>query len=453
MSESNGKKTLRAYLGMPAYGGMSAFAALAFHRPSLRPVKIDGIEYPLDVTINTAGSSLLAHNMNHLWCWTLSHAHQGRQVDYFAMMHSDIEPPMGWLDHLVEEMHAFNLDVLGVVSPIKDQKGYTSIALHREDGYTWKPHCRLTMREIYQLPETFTEKDIGYPILLNTGLWVCRWNMEWARKIHFTINDRIVFDTTHDLYRPEVEPEDWYVSRLFHELNLKVGCTRKVRLDHRGEAVYSNGFPWGTEDYDTQHVEKSVLAGQIETDGFRFPYDVDGWLLPQEGRALYDLARDKGVLEIGSYCGKSTICLAQSARSVVAVDPHDGSGTPKPRDTWMEFNANLDHYGVAAIVIPWRGRMADLYPDGTVDLVFIDGAHDLDSVRQDIESARRFLKPDGLIAFHDYRSSPGQIDGRWDPGVTEAVDEFLAAGAELVSQHGTIAVVKPPVKVREECHA
>jgi len=51
---------------------------------------------------------------------------------------------------------------------------------------------------------------------------------------------------------------------------------------------------------------------------FIFPEDVEGWLWDKEGEELYKLAqrnKDLGVVvELGSYHGKSTICLAQGKK-------------------------------------------------------------------------------------------------------------------------------------------
>jgi predicted O-methyltransferase YrrM len=69
------------------------------------------------------------------------------------------------------------------------------------------------------------------------------------------------------------------------------------------------------------------------------------------------------------------------------------------------------------------------------DLVFVDGSHDRESVSRDAALARGVLKPGGLLAFHDY--------GNRDFGVTEAVDELLRGGAELLNVAGTVAVVRP----------
>lgn len=169
------------------------------------------------------------------------------------------------------------------------------------------------------------------------------------------------------------------------------------------------------------------------------PRDVRGWLSDAEGRKLAELASGKRVLEIGSYCGLSAICMAQTAESVTCIDPFDGRATAEPGDTLPEFIANTGRYGVGFKIIPHRGSTADVAPEleaGAYDLVFIDGAHDFDSVGVDIAAAERLLAPEGLIAFHDYRRPV-------DPDVTAAVDAYIAQGADLLDLVDTVAVVKP----------
>src|SRR5690606_25698703 len=65
---------------------------------------------------------------------------------------------------------------------------------------------------------------------------------------------------------------------------------------------------------------------------------------PAEGLALYDAAAsvaiDGPLLEVGSYCGKSTVYLGAGARErgrvVFAVDHHRGSEENQPGWEWHE---------------------------------------------------------------------------------------------------------------------
>lgn len=243
----NNAKSKRVFLGMPGYGSVSMPAARGYFLASTMH----------QVDFGYSQSSLLANGFNQLWCAALNRQAKLGDVDYFAMQHADIEPNPGWLDAIIDELESNDLDILGVVAPIKDQHGLTSIAVG-DESTNWRVKCRLTMKEVFQLPETFTSDDIDGQLLLNTGLWVCRFNPNWVTKVHFEINDRIIQDTKTGLYRPEVEPEDWFFSRLCHELGLKIGCTRKVKLLHRGEQAFTNAAPWG-DAFDEGYLTESLL--------------------------------------------------------------------------------------------------------------------------------------------------------------------------------------------------
>lgn len=419
-------------LGMPGYGKQTSAAGRGFWR-ACRDMS--------NVSNYYQAGSLLACNFNQLWCYALNLVHQGYPVKYFAMLHDDIGPEDYWLDKLIAELDAEQLDVLGVAVPIKDNRGMTSLALHRA-GENWMPHSRLTMHDVYQLPETFTSDDIGHPLLLNTGCWVCRFDMAWATQVHFEINDRIVFNRAANRYQSQTEPEDWHFSRQLHEIGapgsptdglrkLRIGATRKIAVNHLGEMDFTNTRAWGTQAFDSESTPISPVPNA-------FPLDINGWLTADEAKQLGELAKGERVLEIGSYCGCSTVCLARTARHVTAVDYFDGRATPDPVNTLEEFTANINRYGVADKVEICHPDAA--YPLPEYDLAFIDGAHDYESVKRDIARALDVLADDGLLLFHDY-------DHPSHPGIRQAIAEL---GGEVLSVHDTLAVVRPPARISLE---
>lgn len=421
-------------LGMPGYGKQTAAAGRAFWRASRSA----------NVYQYYQCGSLLASNFNQLWCLALNLVHSGERVDYFAMLHDDVEPTDWWLDDLIDELEAKQLDVLSLVVPIKDNRGLTSMALARPDGDNWLPHCRLSMHDVYQLPETFTSDDLGgLKLLLNTGCWVAKWNQEWCRTVHFEINDRIVFNTAANRYQAQTEPEDWCFSRQLHEIGagptahlmpLRIGATRKIAADHSGETRFTNTRPWGKQHFDIEATATSPVPNA-------FPGEIAGWLTQAEAKMLAEFAAGETVLEIGSYCGLSTVCMARTAEHVTALDYFDGRGTPAPRDTLAEFSDNLRRYGVShkvAACIPGSTLPREAYTR-----VFIDAAHDRDSVAADLELARSVMPAGGLVAFHDYGHGS-------HPGVQAVVQSLLQDGGELVSVTDYLAVVRLPAAVFAE---
>lgn len=150
---------------------------------------------------------------------------------------------------------------------------------------------------------------------------------------------------------------------------------------------------------------------------------VDGWLHPKEGRLLYRLAkRCKGrgrIVEIGSWKGKSTIFLSYGSREgcgakVHAIDPHTGSpehSTLFGGKVWTfeEFQRNIENAGVRDMVVPhvnYSTAVARTFNE-RVEFIFIDGLHEYDGVRDDLESWYPKVVNGGTIAFHDSTCWPG----------------------------------------------
>ena len=235
----------KIFVAMPSYGQISAKAGARFWHASRQR----GVRYVQE------GCSLLAHNFNALWCTALN---SDPRPDYFAMQHADIEPQEHWLDTLIEELDAHDLDVLSVVIPFKSPDGLTSTAIGDGPCEPRMPARRLVMREVQQLPETFTSEDVGGPLLINTGLWVCRFG-DWAQDVCFTINDWVEPDST-GFYRCYVEPEDWNFSRQLHRLGVRVGATRKIAAKHWGEVGFDNQWTAYPLETDNATIEKNAVA-------------------------------------------------------------------------------------------------------------------------------------------------------------------------------------------------
>jgi predicted O-methyltransferase YrrM len=145
---------------------------------------------------------------------------------------------------------------------------------------------------------------------------------------------------------------------------------------------------------------------------------IQGWLGDAEAKALYDAARactGPGViLEIGSWRGKSTICLASGSKAgaqipVYSVDLH--------RDKRFErFLANLERAGVRDLVRPIRASSQDdaVQIEEPIELLFVDGAHDDTGVQADFDRWVPQVVEGGLVFFHDtvWHSGPRRLVGR-----------------------------------------
>lgn len=141
-----------------------------------------------------------------------------------------------------------------------------------------------------------------------------------------------------------------------------------------------------------------------------------GWLYEEEALELHKLATGaKLVVEIGAYCGKSSIWLGDATEAtgyVFSVDPHRGN--PEMRvggscydedvmdgdtvDTFRHWRENIDAAELRNVLPVVTGSLAfaNAYV-GLVDLVFIDGDHDPDAIVADYMAWKRAT----VIAFHD----------------------------------------------------
>ncbi len=159
---------------------------------------------------------------------------------------------------------------------------------------------------------------------------------------------------------------------------------------------------------------------------WKIPRDVRGWLSVNEAKTLAELAMDKTVLEIGSFEGRSTIAMAQTAKMVHSVDWHQGDSGTGAADTLTAMWANIKRYGVRDRVILHVGISQDVIPAlaGPFDLIFIDGAHDAESVGRDTALALSKATAGTIIAWHD-------CSDRY-PGVRDIVIQTTKGYASLV---------------------
>lgn len=401
-------------------------AAQAFYMASAAGSPLDihegGIRYPRAVSPT---SSIATGCFNSCWALARNEWEAGR-IDGFAMIHDDVGAQAYWLDILYREMQKCGADIISTVIPIKDARGLTSTAIDDTGDVTRVR--RITMKQLRNMPQTFTDEDVPN-LVLNTGLWLCKLG-PWCLETHFHVENDI--RRIDGKWQSVVFPEDWHFSRQCRKLGLKLAATKAVRVDHYGGHRWCNQDVWGWE------IDAQNAAGHtVVPEDWKFPDEVDGWLTEREGRYLAEGACGKSVLEIGAYCGRSTICMAQTAKVVYTVDPFDGRDTPDKRDTLDEFTQNLDRYGLTGRVMFAQGTSSDIIPpmSETFDMAFIDGAHDFDSVMRDASLVAPRLTSNGLVYFHDYQKYGNEQ-------VTQAVDYLRTRGAELVRVVDSVAVLR-----------
>jgi predicted O-methyltransferase YrrM len=144
---------------------------------------------------------------------------------------------------------------------------------------------------------------------------------------------------------------------------------------------------------------------------------VAGWLTAAQARLLFERASalrpGARIVEIGSYHGRSTIVLARAApeAEVVAIDPYvERCRGPHLGERSLErFQENVERAGVHRRVRHVRAFSSDALPAvvGEIDLLYIDGAHELAPALADIRSWGARVRDGGTMLVHDAFSSIG----------------------------------------------
>jgi hypothetical protein len=150
-------------------------------------------------------------------------------------------------------------------------------------------------------------------------------------------------------------------------------------------------------------------------ESFRLADPIPGWLTRDQARRLHEAAQavplNGTVVEIGSHQGRSTVVLATGLRAgarLVAIDPFPEDWRYGAAGTEATCRANLAGAGVDDRVdlrVSTSRTARDAW-SGPVDLVYIDGKHDLWTLRDDLRWAER-VRPGGSVFVHDAFSSVG----------------------------------------------
>ncbi|MCK1796130.1 class I SAM-dependent methyltransferase [Streptomyces sp. XM4193] len=158
-----------------------------------------------------------------------------------------------------------------------------------------------------------------------------------------------------------------------------------------------------------------------------------GFMPRDEGIALYEAATRAArlglpLLEVGTYCGRSTILIAEAARAAgvpaLTVDHHRGSEEQQPgweyhdpevvdpqvgrMDTLPTFRRTLHAAGLEEHVVALVGRSPQIAAFWTtpLGLVFIDGGHTEEHANADYEGWAPQVAVGGLLVIHDVFPDP-----------------------------------------------
>ena len=165
---------------------------------------------------------------------------------------------------------------------------------------------------------------------------------------------------------------------------------------------------------------------------FTLAESVIGFMPADEGRALFDAAvrfLAGGVaVEIGSYCGRSTVLLgaaaAQSGSVLYTVDHHHGSEEHQPGwefhdttlvdpvsgrfDTLPTFRRTLDAAGLDDTIVAVVGKSTVVARGWRtpLELLFIDGGHSEEVAQADFDGWAKWVSVGGALIIHDVFPDP-----------------------------------------------
>jgi len=155
--------------------------------------------------------------------------------------------------------------------------------------------------------------------------------------------------------------------------------------------------------------------------------DAYTWIYRKVKELKESLGRPPLCIEVGVYCGYTSIPAAMAGGRVICVDVFDA------RDNWIRehashiggrtldrFLANLFNAGVSnriATIVSESVVAAGLLPNEIADFIFIDADHSYDSVMADLHAWTPKLRVGGTLAGHDYPQRQ----------VAEAVNQFCVS--------------------------
>ncbi|KQC09651.1 MAG: hypothetical protein APR62_13895 [Smithella sp. SDB] len=161
---------------------------------------------------------------------------------------------------------------------------------------------------------------------------------------------------------------------------------------------------------------------------------VKGFLDEREANYLYKLAMEAGkkapCLEIGSYCGKSSVYLGTACKEnstvLFSIDHHGGSEEQQPGEEYFDsdlldkeagkidtlkfFRKTIVDFNLEDTIIPIIGRSETIGRvwETPLSLIFIDGSHAYESVLNDYNIWAKNLILGGYLLFHDIFSDPAK---------------------------------------------
>lgn len=226
--------------------------------------------------------------------------------------------------------------------------------------------------------------------------------------------------------------DNWFSERAFAD-GVVIDARDRITFEHLHPAFGKGEMD---ETYARSNAEYHYKTGagilRRLREGVKVSADIHGWF---DFRDFYDYVAQKvgigGIfVEVGSWKGKSAVYLAHRIEdlgnkedvSIICVDTFLGDGDTGQAEVYDEFMENRENAeaGISVMRLTSCAAARSKFSVGCLDGVFLDAAHDYESVKADIAAWLPKVKPGGIFAGHDIDS----------PGVLQAVQE---AGFEFAT--------------------
>lgn len=180
-----------------------------------------------------------------------------------------------------------------------------------------------------------------------------------------------------------------------------------------------------------KNVYKKIVINSIS--GYK---NIDGWLSENEAFGLYKYGkkvRNGNLVEIGSWKGKSTICIAKAVLlgRVYSIDPFNADGEVQSKKEYSKkinkgktlletFIHNLKANNILGKVSICKGYSSEWKNYfWKISFLFIDGDHSIKGCEYDFKMYSPKVVKKGYILFHDY------YPDRIDLGPTYVVNKYI----------------------------
>ena len=154
----------------------------------------------------------------------------------------------------------------------------------------------------------------------------------------------------------------------------------------------------------------------------KYIYDIPSLMSVTDLESIHSLAQQlpnkANILEIGCFLGSTTCTIKEASQdsNLYCVDkwtnePHDSylvgydrkeinERIESDKDTWRSNTNHLDN------VFMHHCKSLDVDLDVKFDFIFLDGDHTYGNVMGELIKFSKLLKPNGILAGHDYGCAP-----------------------------------------------